>query len=87
MYDADFWLLKCISKSALIKMHMLFYMSNPSSLTCMRPHVGLEVGALEVGLVAVLIGTNMTAYTGNFWLRRALPLLQHGTARCGGDGW
>lgn len=64
-----------------------FKMSNPSSFTCMCPHVGLEVGALEVGLVAVLAGTNVTAHTGHFWLQWALSLLQQGTARCGGDVW
>lgn len=30
-------------------------------LTCMRPHVGLEVRALEIGFVAVVAGTNMAA--------------------------
>lgn len=48
---------------------------NLSSLTCVCPHVGLEVGALEVGLAAVLMGTNMIAYTGHFWLQRGVSLL------------
>lgn len=53
----------------------------------MCPHVGLEVGTLEVGLVAVLVGTNVTAYTRHFWLQRAQSLLQCSGARRGGDGW
>lgn len=56
-------------------------------LTCVCPHVGLEVGTLEVGLVAVPVGTNVTAYTRHFWLQRAQSLLQCSGTRCGGDGW
>lgn len=52
----------------------------------MCPHVGLEVGTLEVGLVAVLLGTNVAAYTRDFWLQRAQSLLQRSGARRGGDG-
>lgn len=67
-------------------MHSLFHKTTPS-LTCVRPHVGLEVGALEVGLIAVLTGANMTAYTGDFSLWQALPLCQHDMARRRGNGW
>lgn len=53
----------------------------------MCPHVGLEVGALEVGLVAVLVGTNMTTCAGHLWLQWTLSLLQQRGARRRGDGW
>lgn len=55
-------------------------------LTCVCPHVGLEVGTLEVGLVAEVVGTNVAAYARHFWLRRAQSLLQRSVARRGGDG-
>lgn len=55
--------------------------------TCMRPHVGLEVGALEVGLAAVVMGTNMTAHTEHLWLQWGVSLFQQDSARRGGDGW
>lgn len=52
----------------------------------MRPHVGLQVGTLEVGLVAVLLGTNVTAYTRNFRVWWAKSLLRGSGRRRGGDG-
>lgn len=58
----------------------------PLHLTCVRPHVGLEVGTLEVGLAAEVVGTNVAAYTGRFWLQRAQSSLQCSAARRRGDG-
>lgn len=49
--------------------------------------MGLEVGTLEVGLVAVLAGTNVAAYTRDLRLQRAQSLLQCSAARRGRDGW
>lgn len=76
----NFLLASASASSALILSILLLY------LTCVCPHVGLEVGTLEVGLAAVLVGTNVTAYARHFWLQRAQSLLQCSGTRCGGDG-
>lgn len=55
-------------------------------LTRVCPHVGLEVGALEVGLAAVLTGTDMAACTGRLRLQRVSSLLRRGWAGRRGDG-
>lgn len=55
-------------------------------LTCVCPHVGLEVGALEVGLATVLVRANVAPRARHFSLRRGASLLYRCTPRCGGDG-
>lgn len=47
----------------------LHYYAMCSSLTCMCPHVGLEMGALEVGFSTVFMWTNVVTCTWHVWLR------------------
>lgn len=80
-YLFNFLLALACDSSVFILCFLLLY------LTCVCPQMGLEVRTLEVGLVAVLVGTNVTAYTRHFRLQRAQSLLQCSGTRRGGDGW
>lgn len=57
------------------------------SLTCVGPHMGLEVRTFEVGLSAVFVRTHMTTYTRQLSLDSAVFLFHWGGARCRRNSW